>query len=89
MTDPRSAGAAATQIHYFVQDLAGRYIRSSVLDEYIRTRLNEFGPNWFRETHLDHHRVFVARRLTDEELEDLQRISYPGYYNQRNYFASS
>lgn len=41
--------ASASASHYVVQHLPGRYIRSCVLDDYINSKLDEFGDQWTRE----------------------------------------
>jgi hypothetical protein len=72
--------------NYQVQDLPDRYIKIRTLEAYINARSDEFGKDWSLQTLRDHHRLTLKRFLRPDEIEYLQRTSYPAYFRENQVF---
>ncbi|KAF1839683.1 hypothetical protein BDW02DRAFT_563736 [Decorospora gaudefroyi] len=61
---------------YKIQVISGRYIRSSILVDYVESRKDEFGAQWKLKLARDNRISFTAlRHLTKDELDKLQEES--------------
>jgi len=84
--DNNPTPAAKQALHgYLVQDLPERYLKIRVLEAYIRAKPAEFGETPHFQTIRDLHRITVKRELRQDEILELQRASFPGYFADQDW----
>ncbi|KAF2730346.1 hypothetical protein EJ04DRAFT_579961 [Polyplosphaeria fusca] len=63
---------------YDIQVISHRYIRGAILEEYVNSKIDDFGEKWKYETARGNKIKFTAlRELTDDEIEQLYKRSNP------------